>query len=49
VKYGKQAVKLEGAGEVWVLPSTSMQADSYWDERHWQELATEVKRLRKLG
>jgi len=48
IRYGKQKETLEGA-EVWVLPSTSMAADGFWDERHWQELAAEVKRLRKAG
>ena len=48
VTYGKRTEEVEGS-TVGVLPSTSMQADRFWDERHWQELAAEVRRMRKQG
>jgi TDG/mug DNA glycosylase family protein len=46
VKYGRQTEKLESA-LVYVLPSTSKLAHDFWNEKYWQELADEVKRLRK--
>jgi TDG/mug DNA glycosylase family protein len=42
ISYGRQA---EGIGEtaLFVLPSTSGSARGFWDESHWQALATFVK------
>jgi TDG/mug DNA glycosylase family protein len=46
VQYGRQKAKFEGA-IVYVLPSTSDRASDHWDEKHWHELAAEVRQLRK--
>lgn len=46
VSYGKQKEKL-GKAMVFVLPSTADQANDYWDEEHWKELAVEVRKARR--
>jgi len=45
VTYGRQKDTYEKA-IVYVLPSTSDQAAAHWDERHWHDLAAEVRKLR---
>ncbi len=44
IDYGRHTSTIHGA-IVWVLPSTSRAASGEWDERHWQKLADESKRL----
>jgi TDG/mug DNA glycosylase family protein len=44
LKYGLQAEKLEQS-QVWVLPSPSGLARSYWDESVWQALADFVAQM----
>jgi TDG/mug DNA glycosylase family protein len=45
VAYGRHQAKFEDA-IVYVLPSTADQAKDYWDDKHWKELAAEVRKLR---
>lgn len=45
VDYGRQSVKFAGA-TVYVLPSTSDKARDYWDDKYWNELAAEVRKVR---
>src|SRR5262245_29795791 len=45
VSYGRQKETYEAAA-VTVLPSTAEQAHAFWDEKHWNELAAEVRKVR---
>jgi len=46
VGYGEQEIRI-GQTRIWTLPSTSGAARRYWDEGVWEELADEVRALRK--
>ncbi len=46
VSYGMQKEKLYKS-MVFVLPSTADQANDYWDEGHWRELAAAVRKARR--
>jgi TDG/mug DNA glycosylase family protein len=45
VSYGRQKETYEAAA-VTVLPSTAEQAHAFWDEKYWNDLAAEVRKLR---
>lgn len=46
VTYGRQGGTIANAA-VHVLPSTSKEADRYWNERFWLELSDEVRKIRR--
>ena len=45
IAYGRQKETFENA-IVYVLPATSDRAEETWDEKPWNDLAAEIRKLR---